>query len=171
MLTLRDIQNTGLQVQILNARRLSARPLACLDCDRLARDDVSPLLGGNAGAEPEPAESGIADALDGERLAHNGAAAGNDLQVGHGAAASAGGSTRGESTEGARGGIFEERTQTAGLVQERLHRSSTFFGGTFLFIDECEGIISRLAGFSFVEEKIDPYFYFYRTRILRPERR
>lgn len=108
-------------MQCLNARRLSTRPLARLDPDGLTRDHISPLLGGNAGAESESAESGITDALNSERLTHNGAAAGDNLEVRHGPAARARGGARGEGAEGARRGLFEERAQTAGLVQERLH--------------------------------------------------
>lgn len=60
-----------------------------------------PFLGGNSGTEPESAESGIANTLDGERLAHDRAAAGDDLEVRHSAAASARGSARGKGAEGA----------------------------------------------------------------------
>lgn len=117
ILTLGGIQNTSLQVQRLNARRLGARPLARLDPSGLTRDNISPLLGGgNASTEPKSTESGITDALNGERLAHDGAAAGNNLEVRHSAATHARGGARGESAEGARRGLFEERTQTAGLV-------------------------------------------------------
>lgn len=103
-------------MQRFDIRRLGALPLARLDSRRLARDHIPPLLAGNTGAESEPAESRIADTLDGERLAHDGATAGNDLEVRHSSAANARGGARREGAEGARGGLLEERTQTAGLV-------------------------------------------------------
>lgn len=96
-------------MQRLDVRRLGALPLTRLDSHRLAGNHIPPLLARDAGAESKSTESGIADALDGERLAHDGAAAGDNLKVRHSATTRAHGGARGEGAEGARGGFLEER--------------------------------------------------------------
>lgn len=108
-------------MQSLDACRLSVLPLTSLNSNGLAGDNISPLLPRDSSTESESRESRIADALDGERLRHDRAAAGDDLEIAHGATASALGGAGGEGAEGRGRGLLEERAKTTGLVQKRLH--------------------------------------------------
>jgi hypothetical protein len=56
-----------------------------------------------------------------QRLAHDGAAARDGLQVAHCAAAGGGAGRGGEGAQGAGGGLFEEGAEVLGLVEEGLH--------------------------------------------------
>jgi len=65
--------------------------------------------------------TGETGALDGQGLAHDGAAAGDELEVGDGAAAGAGAGGRREGAQCRGRGALEERAHGPGLAEERLH--------------------------------------------------
>jgi hypothetical protein len=80
------------------------------------------LHGGNAsGAGGETFGAAHTGRLHSQSLAHDGAAASQDLEVGHGTSTGAGASSGRESTQGSGSGALEEGAHSPGLLKHCLH--------------------------------------------------
>lgn len=80
--------------------------------------------GDAGGTGSEPLGTAHTGTLHGEGLAHDGAAAGQDLEVGHGAASGAGTSGRGKGAQSGGRGALEEGAHGPGLLEHCLHDES-----------------------------------------------
>lgn len=86
-------------------------------------------------ADASAANTAELGGLDGQRLAHDGAAVGKQLQLGHGAAARGGRLGRrgtGRGRQGAQGGgrgLLQKGTHGLGLPQNSVHGGRLFLGG------------------------------------------